>query len=86
MSTSSETPKKTIKLVVPPQYHPLGYKDYTASHNLSETPSLLKSAGSQNGQLGGMTLLFRGRRISPEEEAMTFEDLIKKVNILSSRD
>jgi hypothetical protein len=79
--TTVESRKKTIRLVVPPQYHPLGYKDYIASHDLSDSPSLLKHAGSRDGQLPGMTLLFRGRKISPEEETMSFDALIKKVTL-----
>src|SRR5436305_9463052 len=68
MSVPLPTATKTIKLVVPPQYHDLGYEDYTATLSLSETPSTLKRAGTQNGLLDGMTLLFRGRRIMPEDE------------------
>ena len=79
MSLPPPTATKTIKLVVPPQYHDLGYQDYTATLSLSETPSTLKRAGTQNGLLDGMTLLFRGRRITPEEEQVSFEELMKKV-------
>jgi hypothetical protein len=77
--TTVSSQKRTIRLVVPPQYHPLGYTEYTGTHDLSDSPSLLKLAGSRDGQLPGMTLLFRGRKISPEEEVMTFDTLMKKV-------
>jgi hypothetical protein len=81
MSLAPPTTAKTIKLVVPPQYHDLGYQDYTATVPLSETPSTVKRAGTQNGLLDGMTLLFRGRRITPEEEQVSFQDLMKKVSM-----
>jgi len=77
--TPPTTATKTIKLVVPPQYHPLGYQDFTATLSLSETPLALKRAGTQNGLLKGMTLLFRGRRISSEDENIPFLELMKKV-------
>jgi hypothetical protein len=79
MSTSSETQKKTIKLVVSPQHHSLGYQDYTAIHNVSDPLSILKAAGSSTTRLGEMSLLFRGRKITPEEENISFESLMKKV-------
>lgn len=86
MSQPGVPTTKTIKLVVPPQYHSLGYQDYTSTLSLSETPSVLKRAGSQNGLQEGMTLLFRGRRITPEEEHISFQDLMKKVVFIYLRD
>jgi len=86
--TSQETtPKiKTAKLIVPPHYHLLGYHNYTTNVDLSlDTPLTLKSAGSRNGDVQGMTLLFRGRKISPEEENMTFSQLISRVSVPYSR-
>jgi hypothetical protein len=81
MSTPEEQQqeKKTIKLVVSPQYHSLGYQDYTAVHDVSDPLSILKSAGSSTTRPGEMTLLFRGRKITPEEENISFETLMKKV-------
>ena len=80
MSSSSQASrKKTVKLVVPPQYYSYGYQDYTGIHDLSETPALLKTIGATAPRVGEMTLLFRGRRIKPEEEDMTFETLMKTV-------
>lgn len=80
MAATIEThQRKTIKLVVPPHYHSLGYQDYVAELNLSDTPLTLKSAGSRNGDVEGMTLLFRGRRITPDEENLSFEQLMEKV-------
>jgi len=81
MSTS-ETRKKEIKLVVSPQYHSLGYKDYTAFHDLSDTPFILKSAASADSCPGEMTLLFRGRKITSEDEKISFEQLMNKVLII----
>jgi hypothetical protein len=82
MSTSEQQQpqqKKTIKLVVSPQYHSLGYQDYTAVHDVSDPLSILKSAGSSTTRPGEITLLFRGRKITPEEEDISFETLMKKV-------
>ena len=80
MSSSSEPSRtKTVKLVVSPQYFSYGYQDYTGIHDLSETPALLKTVGTTTLRDGDMTLLFRGRRIKPEEEIMTFEALMKTV-------
>lgn len=83
MSSSSEQPplpqRKTVKLVVSPQYFPYGYHDYTGTHYLSETPALLKTVRATSPRAGDMTLFFRGRRITPEEENMTFEALMKTV-------
>ena len=79
---STEIQKKTIKLVVSPQFHSLGYCDYTATHNVSDPLSILKSAGSSSStpRVGDMTLLFRGRKITPEEENISFESLMQKVS------
>lgn len=80
-SSSPETPpqRKIVKLVVSPQYFQYGYQDYAGIHCLSETPALLKTVGATSPRAGEMTLLFRGRRIKPEEENMTFEVLMKTV-------
>jgi hypothetical protein len=83
-SSSSKPPTKYIRLLVPHEYHCLGYQDYAGHHVLSDTPAFLKSPDSETGRLGGITLLFRGQRISPEEENMTFEELMKKVDILDT--
>jgi hypothetical protein len=72
--------RKTAKLIVPPHYHSLGYRNHTVEVDLAlDTPLDLKRAGSRNGDVHGMTLLFRGRKISPDEEKMTFKELIEKV-------
>jgi len=77
MATTEATRRKTIKLVFTPQDHELGYRDYVADHDLSDSPSILKSIG--NNAQREMNLLFRGRKVTPEEEAMTFEALMQKV-------
>jgi hypothetical protein len=80
MSSSSEpSRRKTVKLVVSPQYFPYGYQDYTGIHDLSEPLSFLRIVGTTSLRDGDMTLLFRGRRIKPEEETMTLEALMKTV-------
>ena len=76
----AETRKKTIKLVFSPHDIALGYRDYTSVHELSDTPIILKKSASPNSRAEGMTLLFRGRKITSEEENMTFEALIEKVS------
>jgi len=83
MSSSSEpSPRKTVKLVVSQQYSHYGYQNYTGIHDLSETPALLKTirTSSSSPRPGEMTLFFRGRRITAEEEDMTFESLMKTVS------
>jgi len=84
MSATERPLKKTVKLIVPPHYHVLGYQDYTAQVDLSDTPILLKAAGTRHGDIQGMTLLFRGRKISPEEENMSFWELIQRVRAQTS--
>ena len=78
--STSGPQKKTVKLVVSSDYHPFGYKDYTAMHDLSDTVSILKTAGSSNPRQGEMTFLFRGRKLTKEEENITFEELMRKVS------
>ena len=81
-TTEPEFPKKkSVRLIVPSHYHSLGYQDYAGQVDLSDTPYLLKNAGTQNGDIRGMTLLFRGRKLTIEEENITFKELIEKVRI-----
>jgi hypothetical protein len=84
--SSAETRRKTIKLVVSPQYRSTGYQDYTAIHDISDKVSVLKDAALANNRNDGtpnaeMTLLFRGRKITPEEESFSFEALMEKVRV-----
>jgi hypothetical protein len=75
-----EPQRKAIRLIVPAQYRPLGYREYSGVHDLSDSPSLLRKHASLDGALAGMSMLFRGRRLRPEEEAMSFDALMKKVH------
>lgn len=76
---SEEPRRKTIKLVFCSQDIAQGYRDYTAAHELSDTPSVLKTVATPSLRNGGMTLLFRGRKLTSDEENMTFESLMEKV-------
>jgi hypothetical protein len=81
MSSSSPeaVQKKTIKLVVSNQRHEFGLSDYSALHSITDSVSILKAV--YNASLGpnNLILLFRGRKISTQDQNLTFEALMQKV-------
>jgi len=74
---------KTIKLIVSPQYKAIGVQTYTAVHAITDPVSVLKSvpfiSASPSVRRDDLMLLFRGRKISHEDEEGTFEALMQKV-------
>jgi hypothetical protein len=78
-SSSSAVQKKTIKLVVSNQRHELGVSDYSALHSITDTVSSLKSVYHTSLGPNDLILLFRGRKISTQDENLTFEALMQKV-------
>jgi hypothetical protein len=78
-SSSEAIQKKTIKLVVSNQRHEFGLSDYSALHSITDTVSILKSVYDTSLGPNDLILLFRGRKISNQDENLTFEALMQKV-------
>ena len=79
--SSPEPASKTIKLVLSSQYN--GVQNYTAVRPITDPVSILKSVPlSSTGpyvRRDDLTLLFRGQKVSREDEEGTFEALMRKV-------
>jgi hypothetical protein len=81
MSSSEEGPMQ-VKLVVSYQNELGRDYEYNNIHVLSDTLAVIIARASEELRRGNPTILFRGRRVTPEEANMTFREIKERVSFL----